>query len=505
MLQLSRTCAVILILVTSSLLAFSSAPTGGYRFLIDLENVNDDRVSVEAFCPSVTENTINFCLPKIVPGTYSIYDFGRFIDDFSAYDKDGNALKWTSKDSNTWTIQDATKLNRITYKVNDSFDAYGKGNPIFEPAGSNIQRDTNYLINSFAYVGFFESQTELPYILNVKHKPGFYGGTALIDQDPSSTMDEYRFPDYHELADNPIMYAAADTASVMVGATQVLISLYSPNKTISAKFLAGQLDTLLQAQGKYLGGKLPVNKYAFIIYLTEKDGGISGGVGALEHSYSSVYFMPEVPPEQFAAKFRDFASHEFFHIVTPLNIHSKEIQYFDFSNPKMSEHLWLYEGTTEYHAHQVQVKYNLISREEYLDVLRGKISISRQYFNDTVPFTVMSTNILDQYKDEFFNVYQKGALIGMCLDLKLLSLSNGRYGIQKLIADLSSYYGKGRPFEDDELFNKIAEVSHYPEIRAFFSKYVEGNTPIPMRIFSNLPVCNYLPLCQKKNSHLAEL
>jgi hypothetical protein len=36
-------------------------------------------------------------------------------------------------------------------------------------------------------------------------------------------------------------------------------------------------------------------------------------------------------------------SHEFFHILTPLNVHSKEIHDFDFNNPKMSALLWMYE------------------------------------------------------------------------------------------------------------------------------------------------------------------
>jgi predicted metalloprotease with PDZ domain len=44
----------------------------------------------------------------------------------------------------------------------------------------------------------------------------------------------------------------------------------------------------------------------------------------------------------------DVVSHEFFHIVTH-HIHSKEIQDFDYNDPKMS-HLWMYEGVTEYFA-----------------------------------------------------------------------------------------------------------------------------------------------------------
>lgn len=143
------------------------------------------------------------------------------------------------------------------------------------------------------------------------------------------------------------MYSRPDTATVQVGNCRVLISVYSPNKVIHANVLAKNLDTLLKAQGKYLGGTLPVDKYAFIVYTHDKPG-ISGHDGALEHSYCSMYYMPEFDEHEFSFVFRDFAAHEFFHILTPLTIHSEQIQFFDFSQPEMSEHLWLYEGTTEY-------------------------------------------------------------------------------------------------------------------------------------------------------------
>jgi predicted metalloprotease with PDZ domain len=38
--------------------------------------------------------------------------------------------------------------------------------------------------------------------------------------------------------------------------------------------------------------------------------------------------------------------------------------------------------------------------------------------NDTMSFTQMSANVLQQpYKDQYINVYPKGALIGMCIDI----------------------------------------------------------------------------------------
>ena len=152
----------------------------------------------------------------------------------------------------------------------------------------------------------------------------------------------------------PIMYSTPDTTVIKVGTTDVLIAVYSPTKKISSKFLAEKLDTLLQAQGKYLGGKLPVDKYAFLIYLDKRPTGYSGGEGALEHSYCSMYYYPERSPEALSTEFVDHAAHEFFHIITPLTISSREVKEFNFNETVLSKHLWLYEGSTEYTAHHVQ-------------------------------------------------------------------------------------------------------------------------------------------------------
>ncbi len=200
--------------------------------------------------------------------------------------------------------------------------------------------------------------------------------------------------------------------------------------------------------------------------------------GALEHSGSSFYFMPERPIEEMNQQLRDFAAHEFFHIVTPLTIHSEEIDNFDYNDPKMSQHLWLYEGVTEYFAGNMQVKYGLITPEQYLDVVREKI-LTAETFYDTVPFTDISKFTLTEYKEQYYNVYQKGALIGMCLDIKLRQLSEGKYGLQNLVADLSKKYGKSKPFEDAKLFDEITALTK-PEIGEFLKKYVGGPDRLPL-------------------------
>ena len=449
-----------------------------YNFTIDLTSVDHDQINVTLIPPKMKSKEVVYFMPKIVPGTYAENNFGKFIEDFEALDKKGKLLDVQRLDDNSWRINKAKNLAKIVYKVNDTFDEEGEGKKVFEPTGSNIEKDSNYLINTHCFAGYFEGKKQVPYVFNVLHSPDFYGSTPMTDADKSDISDKFLTKNYNDLVDNPIMYSRPDTATVLVGKSSVLISVYSPNKILSAKYLSTKLDALLQAQGAYLGGELPVKKYAFLVYLNDKPG-VSGLQGALEHSYSSVYYMPEGNDDRTIQFLMDVSAHEFFHILTPLNIHSEEIQYFDFNEPKMSKHLWLYEGTTEYHAHLAQEKYGLTTKDDFLRKMQQKITNSRNRYNDSLSFTKMSADCLKTYADQYGNVYEKGALIAMCLDLKLRKLSNGKMGVLDLVKKLSNHFGKEHPFKDEELFDEIGKLT-YPEIKSFLQTYVAGNKPLPL-------------------------
>lgn len=471
----------------------------GYQFTLDLTNTSDDKIAVELRVPAISQDEIIYNIPKIVPGTYSEDDFGRYVEGFEALDKKGKPLPVTKTDINGWKINNAKSLYKIKYKVNDTFDdADTASKKVFEPCGSNIQDDTNYVINTHCFLGYFDGMKQVPYTLTVIHPSNFYGTTAMEDADKSNTKDLFTTESYNRIVDNPIMYCRPDTAVIDVGGSKVLIGIYSPNKKVTASFLAENFTKLLQAQAQYLGGKLPVKKYAFLIYLTDHEG-VSGSNGALEHSYSSTYFMPEGEPKDIMQFVMDVSAHEFFHIVTPLSIHSEEIHYFDFNTPKMSKHLWLYEGTTEYHAHIAQEKAGLISRQDFLDVISQKITNSRQRFNDTLSFTAMSAGCLHEYANQYGNVYQKGALIAMCLDIKMRQLSNGQKGIMDMINGLAKIYGKDKPFKDDELFDVIGNIT-YPEIKDFLLTYVEGTKPLPLEEIFSLAGIKYDEVLETKDS-----
>lgn len=455
-----------------------------YKYTLDLNLVKNDRVKITLDPPDFKEEEVLFCFPAMVPGTYEVYDFGRFISNFTASGKNGSSINVTKLSTNVYKLSPASQIERISYEADDTFDPCDlpgtKEKIVFEPGGSNFEERKNFCLNTHSLFGYFKGYTMNAFQIEVLKPPGFYPATGLSNIRVGQEKDQLNADDYHHLVDSPVLYAVPDTSSVQVGNTRVLVSCYSPNRKINSRYIAKTLEELLYVQGDYLGGQLPVDKYAFLFYFNEKPT-LSGSNGALEHSYSSFYVMPEIDSNYIQQQLRDVAAHEFFHVVTPLTIHSEEIGAFDFNEPRMSEHLWLYEGMTEYAAHHAQVLGNITDADAFLNTMMEKYNNSLRYFNDTMSFTFMSKNVLDKkIHEQYGNVYEKGAVIGMCLDILLRDLSEGKYGTRDLMRDLGKKYGKHRSFQDKDLFSDITALT-YPEIGDFLKRHVGGKEPLPMK------------------------
>ena len=451
---------------------------------VDLINVTDDKVSVVVNPPTITEKEIKFSLPAIVPGTYSRDDYGKYIEAFKALDYSGNELQFTKVDDNTWSILNADKLDKVTYLVNDTFDIESE-HDIFSPTGTNIASN-NYVLNMNGFIGYFNTLKNLPYEVLIKHPETLYAGTSLNELEIPKTKDSltaananyYKVDRYADLIDSPVMYTENEPVSFTVGETEVLINVFSPNGTYSAEDFKPVISTMVEAQKAYLGDLKTTNKYAILVYLSTVGAEDAQGFGALEHNTSTVVVMPEQYPKQLLDKAMvDIVAHEFFHVVTPLSIHSEEIHFFDFNTPKMSQHLWMYEGVTEYFAQHFQVYEGLVTPEEFYDVIVSKIDNAKRYTGD-FSFTEMSKNVLEEpYKDAYANVYEKGALIGMCIDLILREQSNGEKGLIDLMKTLTKRFGSTSPFSDDTFIETVAALS-YPEVGDFLRDHVQNNGAI---------------------------
>jgi len=454
---------------------------------INLDNVTDDKAPVVINPGRFTVSNVTYRLPRVVQGTYSVSDFGKYVDDFKAINYKGESMPVVKVDENTWTIANAKELDKITYLVNDTFDIETKGGiggeEPFSPSGTNIEPE-NYVLNLHGFIGYFDTLKNNQYKLDVTGSADFVRTSALqnvnskTSEDGKSVTTSYFATRYFDITDNPMMYGKLDVEEFMVGDIKIVLSVYSPNNVHSAASLKDVVFKMMQAQKVFLGDINSTPRYDIYLYLSEGTEESPKGFGALEHHTSTVVVLPEDMDEAtIASSMTDVVSHEFFHIVTPLSVHSEDVHYFDYNNPTFSKHLWMYEGVTEYFATLFQVSEDLVSEDEFFNKIMEKVQAS-QNMNDAMSFTIMSENVLKApYKDQYTNVYQKGALIGMCIDIMLREESNGQRGILSLMKELSNKYGKNKPFEDDKLIDEIVDMT-YPSLRDFFDNHVIGDIPI---------------------------
>ena len=469
-------CLSVAFSATTSIVAQSKI-----KATLDLVSVKDDKVHVTLSAPASGAETLIFQMPRIIPGTYVVADYGRYVEKLTATDIDGKELVVEKKDVNTWIINNAERLQTVSYLVNDTYDSEegnpfdGKSTTIFSPAGMNILADKNYMLNLFGFVGYFRGYTELPYELNITHPEDLYASTALIDEDANVGADRFTVTRYAEVVDNPIMYSVPDTVNFVVDGMEVLLSIYSPNnKQLTAEFFRKDIEQMVVAQKTFLGKINDTRKYAILVYIAASANDATG-FGALEHNSSTTVVFGEFLKSE---NLVHVIAHEFFHTLTPLHIHSKEIHDFDFNDPSMSAHLWMYEGITEYFSHLFQVNQGLITEDIFFKTMASNEVVSKKYFKDNLSFTEMSKNILiPTYKAQYLNVYKKGALLAMCMDITLRKKSNGEKGILDLMGQLREIYGPYKAFDDAALIPKVTELAG-KELGDFIQKHIVAGKPV---------------------------
>lgn len=468
--------------IFSFFLCFGMMSADGIRAIVDFKNIKNDRVHVTLFPPKFSTEEILYVMPASIPGTYAKMDFGYFVKNFKASDASGGFIPVRRLNDNEFLIIGGNRLAKIEYDVNDTYDDTTHTLDVFNPGGTNIQQDTNIMFGAHGFLGYFSGNQQLSYTLECIKPSYFYTATSLEKQQVNDTLDILKAKNYDALVDNPAMLSKPDTVSYMQGATKINIAVYSTGGKVTADMVAKVIKPVTKTVESFLG-TMPVDRYTFLFYFVgqdRKDLRRKEAYGALEHNYSSMYFLPETSDQGMLKSWiAQTAVHEFLHILVPLNLHSKEIARFDFREPKMSRHLWLYEGVTEYFSVLSRAQAGELSEKEFRRTIRQKIFGSMFMMPKPVAMTELSQNVLlPEYQKMYGVVYEKGALLGMFLDITLREQSGGKMTLLSLIRELTKKFGPDRPFEDTVLFNEIEAVAG-KDIRPFLNTYFDSATEIP--------------------------
>lgn len=459
----------LLTLLAAAPAAATTPPPASLSYSIDLNRRADDRFHVTLRVSGLTSANAVYQFASTAPGTYQVMNIGRFVKAFAAYDARGREVPAEHISVNQWRLGDPARVRTIRYAVTETWDS-PLDHPIYMMCGTSIETD-HVLINPHAVIGYPEGLQAAPVRLRLAYPAAWRVGTAL-KRGPDGV---FVADTYDQLVDSPILLGRLSKARLVVTGVPIDVYAYSATDKIKASQLLTAMSGMLTAAGRFLG-KLPVDRYTFLYHFADS------GAGAWEHSFSSEYVLKEGEfTDSVGRRVTDIAAHEFFHIVTPLNIHSEIIEHFNFVTPVPSRHLWLYEGTTEWAAHAMQLRSGLKTPEDYLATQIRKMQIDHQAFDSTWSLRELAlTSYSDSGQAQYGNIYMRGALTAGLLDIRLLELSKGERGLQDLITELTHRYGKRRAFPDSTFVDTLVALTS-PEIRDFFDRYVSGAEHLPIK------------------------
>ena len=465
-----------LLRATLALALVWSLPAGAQlRYTVDLRAPETHTAGITLQVDSLAARDSVFQFAATAPGTYQTMNIGRFVRGLRATDAAGREIPTRQLTPNSWQIGAPSRVRTITYRVADTWNTPVTEFPIYPMAGTAIEVD-HALLNAHALFGFPRSMQRSPVRVKLLHPAGWTVETPLRE----GSDGYYEAESYDHAVDSPFLLGRGLTTSTLdVTGVPVRIAVYSPERRVTAEQLREAMRGTLEAAGKFLG-KLPVDRYVFLFrFAPERP---QQAFGAWEHGQSSEYVLLDEPySEQLGVGATDIAAHEFFHVVTPLNVHSEIIENFNFETPVPSEHLWLYEGLTEWASEKMQLDGGLRTLDDYLKAVASKARTDRMRYDSTCSLSCLAaTSFTAAGARQYGNIYQRGAVVAGLLDIRLLQLSGGRSGLRQLVLELARDYGKSRPFPEDSLYQIVASRTS-PEVLDFFRRYVQGTEHPPLR------------------------
>lgn len=447
--------------------AIQAAGTAPLVYTVDMRQRGDDLFKITLAVSDLTAENDIYQFASTAPGTYQTMNIGRFVRNFHAYDADGKELPVEHASLNQWRLGQPAAVRRISYTIAETWDTPVTEFPIYGMCSTSIE-ERYVMLMPHAVFGYPKGMQDRPMVMELLHPEGWKVGTAL-DRDSSG---RYLADNYDHAVDSPILLGELTYASMDLHGALVEFYTYSKTNKFTSTDMLNETRDVLEAVGAFLRG-FPVKRYTFLFQFDDQ------GEGAWEHSYSSNYAFAEGSFDFMRASLDGITAHEVFHIVTPLNIHSELIEEFNFVTPSPSQHLWLYEATTEWAAQAMLMRSGAITLDAYFEDLQRKMMFTNAMRKDLSLTEMARTSFTAEGAVQYPNIYMRGAITSTLLDIRLLELSGGKRGLRECMLELAKDYGKHKSFDEAGFFDEFAKRT-YPEIRDFMARYIEGTEPLPV-------------------------
>lgn len=420
-------------------------------------------------------------MPVWTPGSYLVREFERHVQDFTAADAAGQALKWEKLDKNTWRITTSGSRDwHATYRV------YANELSV---RTSELNSGHAYW-NNAALLMYPDGQLALSSTVRVLAPDVWKVATGLPAV--AGQRNTFRAQNFDVLYDSPFEVSNFKTISFAVKGVQHRIVIDGDGNYDSDR-VKRDVQKIVETEVEIMGGELPYPDYTFILHLR------SNASGGLEHLNStslgyprfgfndrgerSTSSSPNASPGQPAYRsFLSLVSHEFFHLWNVKRIRPDALGPFDYNKENYTKLLWVAEGITDYYSDLALRRAGLISEQDYLSAAArsfqqlqntpGRLvqSVEESSFDSWIKFYRQDENSINSQ----VSYYDKGAILGLLLDLEIRNKSNNTKSLDDVLRYLyQEFFKKGRNYTPED-FQKVVETMAGSTLDEFFSKYVRG-------------------------------
>lgn len=441
-------CCITLLAIVSS--ASARSFNGRINFTVSMEKPGTHYYHVVMECRGVDKETLDFKLPAWTPGYYWLVNFAKNAVNFNVKDGRGTPLAWNKTTKNTWHVQ-VGKAPIIIVE----YDVYAFTQSVADPF---LDDDRGYISPAGVFM-YIDGALRLPATVTLKPAPQWT--TISTGLDPLSGSQHTFFAhDFDALYDSPILLGNHEVLSFSVQGIQHRVVLEEPEKFNHAEFTA-DLKRMVEAAVAIIGD-IPYRHYTFLI--------MGEGQGGLEHQNSTAVFSGggryDTSDREGYKRWMAFLTHEYFHLYNIKAIRPIALGPFNYDQENYTNMLWMSEGFTVYYEYLILNRAGILSREDCLGLLRGNImsyenipghliqSATASSFDTWIQFF----NRSDNAANTTISYYDKGAALGMLLDLKIRNDTRNRRSLDDVMRSLyQTYYKeKKRGFTDDE-FRKVCE------------------------------------------------
>jgi predicted metalloprotease with PDZ domain len=231
-------------------------------------------------------------------------------------------------------------------------------------------------------------------------------------------------------------------------------------------------------------GGAPFDRYVFLYHFR---GGFGGG--GLEHLNSTNIDLAYSIVRNDITAAASITSHEYFHLWNVKRIRPFELGPFDYTQIVRSKALWQCEGVTSYYGDRTLPRCGLWTEERYFQHLATEIETLQNNPDRKVTSAEKASQSTWDRKDfPRVDYYNKGELLGLLMDLKIRTMSEGKKSYDDVMRHLHETYvvkpskeGKGPigvGFPEDGILKAINDVTG-SDWTDFYKKYIEGLEELP--------------------------